>query len=79
MGCDTYITGEANLYSVQYARHLNMNLIVGTHTHTEFPGVESLANKLRSSTGLEFVPIHEEDCESGLPAAPNSRPLPQDG
>ena len=72
MGCDTYITGETNLYSIQYARHRNMNLIVGTHTHTEFPGVRSLCEKLRSSTGLEFVPIREEDCETGLPTAPNS-------
>jgi len=54
MGCDTYVTGETNLYTVQYARHRDMNLIVGTHTHTEFPGVEGLCNKLRLSTGLEF-------------------------
>ena len=66
--CDTYITGEANLYTVQYARHLGLNLLIGTHTHTEFPGVESLAGKLRVTTGLEFVPIREDDIESGTPA-----------
>ena len=69
---DTYITGEANLYTVQYAQHRSMNLMVGTHTHTEFPGVVSLANKLRSLTGLEFVPIHAEDCETGLPTTPHT-------
>ncbi|MFC2095981.1 Nif3-like dinuclear metal center hexameric protein [Candidatus Bipolaricaulota bacterium] len=73
MGCDTYVTGETNLYTVQYARHRSMNLIVGTHTHTEFPGVESLCNKLRLSTGLEFVPIREEDSETGMQAADGNR------
>ena len=77
LGCDTYITGEVNLYTVQYARHRNMNLIVGTHTHTEFLGVESLCNKLRSSTGLEFVPIDEEDSETGLQATTRSHPSPR--
>ena len=62
--CDTYITGEANLYTVQYARHVGLNLLIGTHTHTEFPGVESLVGKLQVTTGLEFVPIREEDIES---------------
>lgn len=68
LGCDTYITGEANLYTVQYARHLGLNLLIGTHTHTEFPGVESLAKRLQAATGLDFVPIHEDDIESGTPA-----------
>ncbi len=69
LGCDTYITGETNLYTTQYARHRGMNLLIGTHTHTEFAGVESLCSELRRQTGLEFVPIHEEDGESGTPAA----------
>lgn len=77
MGCDTYITGETNLYTVQYARYRNMNLIVGTHTHTEFPGVETLANKLRLSTGLEFAPICEEDTETGSPAKTKRKPSMQ--
>lgn len=63
--CDTYITGETNLYTVEYARHRRMNLLVGTHTHTEFPGVQALCGLLQSKTGLAFVPLHEEDSESG--------------
>ena len=68
LGCDTYITGESNVYMVQYARHRSVNLIVGTHSHTEFPGVESLCELLRARTDLTFVPIHEEDFESGARA-----------
>ena len=78
LGCDTYVTGETNLYTVQYARHRKTNLLVGTHTHTEFPGLESLCNNLRARTGLEFVPIHEEDYESGLPVMIDSQPSPRD-
>ena len=65
MGCDAYIARETNLYSQQYARYRSLSLIVGTHTHTEFPGVESLCSKLRIATNLEFVPIREEGFEIG--------------
>ncbi|UCF09914.1 MAG: Nif3-like dinuclear metal center hexameric protein [Candidatus Bipolaricaulota bacterium] len=65
LGCDTYITGESNVYVVQYARNRGINLVVGTHTHTEFPGVESLCGLLAARTGLEFVPIREADFETG--------------
>ena len=34
-GCDTYITGEKVLYTVQYAAFVGINLIVGSHTFTE--------------------------------------------
>jgi len=64
-GCDTYITGETNLYTVAYARNQELNLLVGTHTHTEFPGVESLCNRLRAIMRLDFVPIKEECFEIG--------------
>ncbi|MGE6257198.1 Nif3-like dinuclear metal center hexameric protein [Heyndrickxia sporothermodurans] len=41
-GCDTYVTGEANLYTIQYAKFLGINLLVGSHTYTENFGVEAL-------------------------------------
>jgi len=62
--CDTYVTGESSLYSVQYARYRRINLVVGTHTQTELPGVKSLCDRLRDSTELEFVEIPEGDFES---------------
>jgi len=46
-GCDTYITGEATLYTIQYAQFVGINLLVGSHTFTEVFGVESLANKVK--------------------------------
>jgi putative NIF3 family GTP cyclohydrolase 1 type 2 len=44
-GCDTYITGEATLYTIQYAQFVGINLLVGSHTFTEIYGVESLAKR----------------------------------
>ena len=65
LGCDTYITGESNLYMAQYAIERGVNLLIGTHTHTEFPGVESLCSKLQSTCPVEFVPLQEQDVETG--------------
>jgi len=65
LGCDTYVTGESSLYAVQYARYRKINLIVGTHTQTELPGVAHLCDRIASDTGLEFIEIPEGDFESG--------------
>ena len=46
-GCDTYITGEANLYTIQYAQFAGINLLVGSHTFTEIYGVRSLAKRIQ--------------------------------
>lgn len=45
-GCDTYITGEATLYAIQYAEFAGINLLVGSHTFTEIYGVKTLAQKI---------------------------------
>ena len=45
-GCDTYVTGEATLYSIQYAEFAGINLLVGSHTFTEIFGVKTLAEKI---------------------------------
>ncbi len=65
LGCDTFVTGESALYSVEYAQYRRMNLIVGTHTQTEFPGMERLCERLAAQTGLELIPIREEGFEIG--------------
>ncbi|GIN85127.1 hypothetical protein J6TS2_15130 [Heyndrickxia sporothermodurans] len=31
-GCDTYVTGEASLYTIQYAKYLGINLLVGSQS-----------------------------------------------
>ena len=64
-GCDTYITGETSLYTVEYARYRGINLLVGTHTHTEVLGLEGLCDRLKQHMNLEFIRLQEGRFESG--------------
>ncbi|MCR8645485.1 Nif3-like dinuclear metal center hexameric protein [Paenibacillus sp. N1-5-1-14] len=62
--CDVYITGEKTLYTIQYAKFINMNLIVGSHTYTEIFGVRSLAQKLKGKfNSIEILQLQEEHNE----------------
>ncbi len=64
-GCQLYITGEQSLYLIQYCMSIGINLIVGSHTFTELPGVRSLVEKLQARhTGLEIAQIEESHYES---------------
>lgn len=63
-GCDTYITGEASLYTIQYAQFVCVNLIVGSHTFTEIFGVESLVLKIKGlHEGISLTELQEEHFE----------------
>lgn len=64
-GCQLYITGEQSLYLVQYCMHLGMNLIVGSHTFTELPGVRALANLLKDrNPELDLIQLPETHYEA---------------
>lgn len=58
--CDAYITGEQTLYTVLHARNVEIDLIIGSHTHTELGGVRSLAEKIHEAfPDVEILPIAE--------------------
>ncbi|QGR00108.1 Nif3-like dinuclear metal center hexameric protein [Paenibacillus psychroresistens] len=62
--CDVYITGEKILYTIQYAKFVGMNLIVGSHTFTEIFGVKTLTEKLKEKfIYLDIVELIEEHFE----------------
>lgn len=62
--CDTYITGEATLYTIQYAQFASINLLVGSHTFTEIFGVESLVNKIQElDKNIKLVKLKESHFE----------------
>jgi putative NIF3 family GTP cyclohydrolase 1 type 2 len=62
--CDVYITGEKTLYTIQYAKFIKMNIIVGSHTFTEIFGVKSFAQKLQERfKDIEILQLHEEHTE----------------
>ena len=51
---DMYLTGETNLYLLEYARHHELNVVVYSHNYTELPGVEMFADRLCRSLQLEM-------------------------
>ncbi|SFT05963.1 Nif3-like dinuclear metal center hexameric protein [Paenibacillus sp. BC26] len=62
--CDVYITGEKILYTIQYAKFIRMNLIVGSHTFTEIFGVKSLSGKIKEKyDSLEIIELIEDHNE----------------
>lgn len=62
--CDVYITSEYSLYTLQYAKHMKINLLIGSHTGMEKFGVESLAKKLKKQNNkLDFFELKEEFVE----------------
>jgi putative NIF3 family GTP cyclohydrolase 1 type 2 len=63
LGCDTYITGEKMLYTIEYARFAGLNLLVGSHTGTELPGTEALAQKVAEICGIKAVLLPEPHVE----------------
>lgn len=64
MGCDAYFTGEKLLYTVEYARYVKINLVVGSHTFTEIFGLETLGSLLKDRyPQLEVIKIGEEHIE----------------
>jgi dinuclear metal center YbgI/SA1388 family protein len=63
--CDVYITGEKVLYTIQYAKFVGINLIVGSHTFTEVFGIESIAKKIKDKhKDIEIVRLEEEHLET---------------
>jgi len=64
-GCDVYITGENDLYSIQYAQFKKLNLIIGSHTFIELFGIENLAMKLKDKfEELDVVRVYEAHLEA---------------
>ncbi|MDD3439552.1 MAG: Nif3-like dinuclear metal center hexameric protein, partial [Clostridiaceae bacterium] len=63
--CDVYITGEKVLYTIEYAKFVGMNLIIGSHTFTELFGIESLARKIADKyRGVNIIRLSEEHLEA---------------
>ena len=57
--CDTYVTGEYNLYSQQYSKFTGINLLIGSHTNTEIIGVKQMVTRLVADTDIEVTRLPE--------------------
>ena len=64
-GCDAYITGEKTLYTIEYARFVGIDLVIGSHTFAEVFGVESLAKRIKMRfRDMEIVRLTEDHLEA---------------
>jgi putative NIF3 family GTP cyclohydrolase 1 type 2 len=58
LGCDTFLTGEAIMFGILFAREAGLNLILGSHYATEVPGVLALSARIARDLALDvtFIP-----------------------
>lgn len=63
LGCDTFLTGEALLFGMLFAREAGLNLVVAGHYATETPGVMALGARIARDLQLDVTFIPEEVVE----------------
>lgn len=63
LGCDTFLTGEADMFGILFAREAGLNLVVAGHYATETPGVMALSARLARDLQLDVTFIPEDIVE----------------
>jgi dinuclear metal center YbgI/SA1388 family protein len=64
LGCDTFLTGEGNMFGILFAKEAGLNLITAGHYATETPGVMALSSRLARDLKLDVTFIPEEIVEA---------------
>jgi dinuclear metal center YbgI/SA1388 family protein len=64
LGCDTYLTGEENMFAILFAKEAGLNLVTAGHYATETPGVMALSARIARDLGLDVTFIPEEVVEA---------------
>jgi putative NIF3 family GTP cyclohydrolase 1 type 2 len=64
LGCDTFLTGEASLFGILFAKEAGMNLVIAGHYATETPGVMALSARIARDLKLDVTFIPEEIVEA---------------
>jgi dinuclear metal center YbgI/SA1388 family protein len=63
-GCDTFLTGEALMFGLLFAKEAGINLVLAGHTTTEVPGVMALGSRMARDLALDVTFIPEEIIEA---------------
>jgi len=64
LGCDTFLTGEALMFGLLFAREAGLNLVVAGHYATETPGILALSARIAQDLKMEVTFIPEEVVEA---------------
>lgn len=65
LGCDTFLTGEAGMFGILFAREAGLNLILAGHYATEAPAIMTLAARLARDLNVDVTFIPEDLIEAG--------------
>jgi putative NIF3 family GTP cyclohydrolase 1 type 2 len=63
-GCDTFLTGEAIMFGLLFAKEAGVNLVLAGHAATETPGVMALGSRIARELKLDVTFIPEEIIEA---------------
>ena len=63
-GCDTFLTGEAIMFGLLFAKEAGINLVLAGHAATEVPGVMALGSRIARDLKLDVTFIPEEIIEA---------------
>ena len=63
-GCDTFLTGEAIMFGLLFAKEAGINLVLAGHVATETPGVMALGSRIARELKLDVTFIPEEILEA---------------
>lgn len=59
--CDAFITGEKKLKTLLYAKHNQLNFILGSHTFSELGGIKAYAHLIKEKMGdIELIELQDE-------------------
>jgi dinuclear metal center YbgI/SA1388 family protein len=64
LGCDTFLTGEASMFGILFAKEAGLNLVVAGHYATETPGMMALSARIARDLKVEVTFIPEEMVEA---------------
>jgi putative NIF3 family GTP cyclohydrolase 1 type 2 len=64
LGCDTFLTGEANMFGILFAKEVGLNLVLAGHYATEIPGMMALSARIARDLKLDLTFIPEEIVEA---------------
>lgn len=64
LGCDTFLTGEALMFGLLFAKEAGINLVLAGHYATETPGVMALSARIARDLKLDVTFIPEDMVET---------------
>jgi putative NIF3 family GTP cyclohydrolase 1 type 2 len=62
-GCDTFLTGEALMFGMLFAKEVGLNLVLAGHYASEIPGMMALSARVARDLKLDVTFIPEEIVE----------------